>query len=54
MQPKPAPTQFQGQQQVNLDENDVQKKYWAAAGVRGAALGEVPAAQVHTYVFMCV
>lgn len=37
---------FQGQQQVNLDENDKQKRYWAAAGVRGAALGEVPAAQV--------
>ena len=37
---------FFGQQQVNLDENDKQKRYWAAAGVRGAALGEVPAAQV--------
>ena len=37
---------FQRQQQVNLDENDKQKRYWAAAGVRGAALGEVPAAQV--------
>ena len=39
---------FLGQQQVNLDENDKQKRYWAAAGVRGAALGEVPAAQVGT------
>ena len=38
--------QFHRQKQVNLEENDIQKRYWAAAGVRGAALGEVPVAQV--------
>jgi len=42
--------EFGRQQQVNLDENDIQKRYWAAAGVRGAALGEVPAAQIDHYV----